>query len=1227
MAAMQPDEQAIFEVARKIDAPEARAAYLRQICGDDAALAERVQALLNAYEDNASFLEAPAVPPLGTIDEPLRERPGTMIGPYKLLEQIGEGGFGVVYMAEQTEPVRRKVALKILKLGMDTKQVVARFEAERQALAIMDHPNIARVFDGGATPSGRPYFVMELVKGVAITEFCDQNHLTPRQRLELFLPVCQAVQHAHHKGIIHRDLKPSNVLVSRHDSTPVPKVIDFGIAKALGQELTDKTLFTGFAQMVGTPLYMSPEQAGQSGLDIDTRSDIYSLGVLLYELLTGATPFDKERFKQAAYDEIRRIIREEDPPKPSTRLSDSTDSLPSISAQRKTEPAKLTKLVRGELDWIVMKTLEKDRNRRYEAANSLAADVQHYLADEPVQACPPSAWYRFRKFARRNKGTFVAGSAAAMVILLALIGLAVSNVLITQEKNEKVIALQEKEDALHAAASNYREARKQEALANGNEKTANEQRKQAQENLKDALAAVEQMLTRVAEDRLVHVPGMEPIRRDLLQDALSFYQKFLKEKSDDPVIRREVAWAYRRMGSIHHHLGQYAEAENAYRQAIAMLEKLGIAAAVEPGLRWALVNAYIEFSWAAGPSAKSEQAEAVLRRAVQIAEKFAADFPDMPAYRQPLFNASNNLASALRPRQPHEAETILRRNLLLAEDDFTREGTHRGLALVFLETGRLAEAEAAFRQALKHAETMAGAAPSVNWIQAALAHDLRILAGLLTANQRAAEADEYQRRAILISTKLATDFPTGPHYRQRLADAEAEHAEILTQLGRMAEAEKAYHRAVELYEKLATDFPSGAHGEAASAQRRKLGEFLLKAGRMDEVEALYRTMLERNEKLLALSPNKTQYRVDLAQAYSGLANILRKSGRLSDAEKNYRLEVTLQEKLVEDHPDVPQHKTGLALGLHNLAWVLRDQGHLAEAPQLLKGAIEHQPYPAHMCWHYHDLGLVLVRLGDYSAAAKAIERLLAIPQRDHWQTMAALSVLASCGRLAEQDPQLAPSQRQSITQAYGATAERVLSQEIRWAHASFEPESLERRDLPKLARRYCDLGRALVSHGRWKEAEPIYLKAADIYGKLIAESGANLAHRRGLAMCHNNFSWALATGPDPNGRDPVRAVALAKKAISLAPENSTFWNTLGAAHFRARNWQAAVEALANSMERSKGGNGFDYFFLAMAHWQLDQKEQSRKHYRLAVEWMEKNQPHNEELRRFRAEAEDLLKMP
>ena len=339
-----------------------------------------------------------------------------MIGPYKLIEPIGEGGMGSVWMAQQTEPVKRLVAVKLIKAGMDSRQVIARFEAERQALALMDHPNIARVLDAGTTSAGRPYFVMDLVKGVPITRYCDEHHLTPRQRLELFIPVCQAVQHAHQKGIIHRDLKPSNVLVALYDGKPVPKIIDFGVAKAAGQQLTDKTLVTGFGAIVGTLEYMSPEQAEINQLDIDTRSDIYSLGVLLYELLTGSPPFSRKELEKAGMLEMLRVIREQEPSKPSTKLS-TAEGLPTLAANRGTEPAKLTRLVRGELDWIVMKALEKDRNRRYETANGFAMDVQRYLADEPVQACPPSAAYRLRKFVRRHKGPVLAG----LLILLALV--------------------------------------------------------------------------------------------------------------------------------------------------------------------------------------------------------------------------------------------------------------------------------------------------------------------------------------------------------------------------------------------------------------------------------------------------------------------------------------------------------------------------------------------------------------------------------------------------------------------------------------------------------------------------------------------------------------------------------------------------------------------------------------------------------------------------------------
>jgi WD40 repeat protein/serine/threonine protein kinase len=423
VAAWNPQANEIFLRALESHSADERRSYLDEVCGGDAELRVQVEALLEASARAGSFLESPPGHTAATTDEPATERLGTMIGPYKLLQQIGEGGMGTVFMAEQTEPVRRKVALKVIKPGMDSRQVVARFEAERQALALMDHANIARVLDGGTTEQGRPYFVMELVHGVPITKYCDDNRLTPRQRLELFIPVCQAIQHAHQKGIIHRDVKPSNVLVTLYDGKPVAKVIDFGVAKATEQKLTERTLFTQYGAMVGTLEYMSPEQAEMSALGVDTRSDVYSLGALLYELLTGSTPLTHKRMKDAGYAEILRMIKEEEPPRPSTRLSDSGEALASISANRHMEPAKLTKLVCGELDWIVMKTLEKDRNRRYETASGFAADVQRYLNDEPVLACPPSAWYRFRKFARRNQVVLATGMAITVAVLVALASL------------------------------------------------------------------------------------------------------------------------------------------------------------------------------------------------------------------------------------------------------------------------------------------------------------------------------------------------------------------------------------------------------------------------------------------------------------------------------------------------------------------------------------------------------------------------------------------------------------------------------------------------------------------------------------------------------------------------------------------------------------------------------------------------------------------------------------
>ena len=487
----------------------------------------------------------------------VRESSGARVGRYKLLEKLGEGGFGVVYAAEQLEPVKRKVALKIIKLGMDTRQVIARFEAERQALAMMDHANIARALDAGATESGRPYFVMELVHGVSITEFCDQQSLDTVSRLDLFTKVCHAIQHAHQKGIIHRDIKPSNVLISLHDGVPVPKVIDFGIAKATKAELTEKTLYTLHRQVIGTPEYMSPEQAELSGLDIDTRTDIYSLGVLLYELLTGTTPFPGEMLRKAGLAEVHRIICDREPEKPSTRVSALSSeplvragdsSAIRIATLRRTDPESLCKLLRGDLDWVIMKCLAKDRTQRYETANSLAQDIGRHLNHEPVQACPPSAAYRLRKFARRNRATLITVSG---IISSLIVGLALAAIGLVQANQERAFTKAALEEV----------------------KT---ERQRAEANLSLALEVLDEIYLDEAE----HLPGKaEPINendRELLQAGLRFYESFAEKNSSAPQARRQAARAYQRAGLIHHRLGEYELAAQTLRHGLDLFQALSV---------------------------------------------------------------------------------------------------------------------------------------------------------------------------------------------------------------------------------------------------------------------------------------------------------------------------------------------------------------------------------------------------------------------------------------------------------------------------------------------------------------------------------------------------------------------------------------------------------------------------------------------------------------------------
>jgi serine/threonine protein kinase/tetratricopeptide (TPR) repeat protein len=573
--------KSIFLAAIDEHAPDEWPAFLEQVCAGDDLLRAEVEKLLHAQEALGSFREAPRSALPTTLHGPAAEGQGTIIGPYKLLEQIGEGGFGIVFMAEQQRPIRRKVALKLLKPGMDTRQIIARFESERQALALMDHPNIARVLDAGTTDSGQPYFVMELVNGVSITEFCDQNRLAPEARLKLFVDVCHAIQHAHHKGLIHRDIKPTNVLVTLHDGRPVVKVIDFGIAKAMGQQLTERTLFTNYGQMIGTPMYMSPEQAERSGLDIDTRSDVYALGVLLYELLTGTTPLEDHRLAVAGFIEMQRLICEEQAPRPSLRLSSLGASATVVAGNRGLDVKQLAQLLAGDLDWVVMKALEKDRNRRYDTPWSFAEDIERYLRRQPIVARPPSTWYQMTKFAQRHRAAVLTGGG---VLAALLVGAAVATW-------QAVVATQAHQDALVAAtaekaAKELAQAREAETqavlefvenyifaaaermrLMGGARRDVTMRRA-----IMDALPFVDRSFPNqpLIEARLRTTLGQffldlgeAKIAADQCQKALTLYRKHLGSDHADTL------WCQYNLARSYHDLGQYADGFKLHDETLA----------------------------------------------------------------------------------------------------------------------------------------------------------------------------------------------------------------------------------------------------------------------------------------------------------------------------------------------------------------------------------------------------------------------------------------------------------------------------------------------------------------------------------------------------------------------------------------------------------------------------------------------------------------------------------
>ncbi|MBM4000018.1 MAG: tetratricopeptide repeat protein [Planctomycetes bacterium] len=734
------------------------------------------------------------------------ERPGTQIGPFKLLEEIGQGGMGIVYLAEQIEPVRRTVALKVIKPGMDTRQVVARFEAERQALAMMTHPNIARVLDAGETDSGRPYFAMELVRGIPVTDYCNQHQLGLRERLELFVTVCRAVQHAHQKGVIHRDLKPSNVLVELHDVVAVPKVIDFGIAKAIDHRLTEHTLHTGFAQLVGTPQYMSPEQAHLSGLDVDTRSDIYSLGVVLYELLTGTTPFDSQTLREAGCDEMRRIIREVDPPHPSERITTMpVAELSTVCQHRGVDSRRLRHAVRGELDWIVMKSLEKDRGRRYETASAFAADVHRYLCGEPVRAGPPSVLYRFKKYARRHRVAITAG----VLVALALVA---GTVVSTWQAVE----------------------------ANAARRRADEQHRRADANYDLARRAVAETVVHIVGEPRLRAAPLHDLRRKLLSEMLPFYQELSRQHGDDPDTEAERASAYLQLGRIHDEIGAHGEAQAAYTHAREVFSRLSQEHPNSPGYRQGLAASRRSLGCLLMDMGQVSEGETELRASLDLLAGLVAQSPRDARLRQDLAGAQFNIARSLRRLTRHQealqAFTAAQELQKALSAEFPEDVTYRSdLANTYLGRGILLAqarqwqaAEADLRAALALHQAVAAERPDSPQYAQCAAHAYGNLAIVRAEQGHHAEAAELHGQAMAIREKLAADYPEVSDYALGLAADYCNLANSRRDAGQVEASLEPYGRAIAILNPLLQRAPRlvdgrlflrNAHGGRSRALR------------------------------------------------------------------------------------------------------------------------------------------------------------------------------------------------------------------------------------------------------------------------------------------------------------------------------------------------------------------------------------------------------------------------
>jgi serine/threonine protein kinase/Flp pilus assembly protein TadD len=1155
--------KSLFLAALEIaDAPQ-RQAFLEAECAGDRNLQREVDELLRHFERVGSFMESPALELNTTVEEGTSKQPGTVIGPYKLLEQIGEGGMGLVFVAEQQQPVKRRVALKVIKPGMDTRQVIARFEAERQALAMMDHPHIAKVHDGGTTPEGRPYFVMELVKGLPITDYCDQQRRSTRQRLELFLDVCRAVQHAHQKGIIHRDLKPSNVLVEIHDVRPVVKVIDFGIAKATSGQLTDKTLYTEGAQLVGTPLYMSPEQAGLSSLDVDTRSDVYSLGVLLYELLTGTTPFESETLKRAGYDEMRRIIREDEPPKPSARLSTMQQAhLSTVAERRGLEPHKLSQQVRGELDWVVMKALEKDRNRRYESASALADDVQRYLADEPLLASPPSTLYRLKKLARRHRLALTAMSIAVLVLLLTVVGLAVGLVAVERERGRTAAEQDRTRAALEAESRRRQQARR----------------------------ALDAVSSAVINDLLAKQKELLPEHRAFLERTLAWYEEFAADTGEEEDVREGVAGAHLDIGRILERLGQSAAAERAFRKSIERYQQLAADFPATPEYRKLLARTYHNLALLDQEEGRAPEADAAFREAIVLQSQLVAEFPAVAEYRADMAASQGDLARLL------------------------------------WETRRLREGEVAFREVIALESQLAADFPAVPRYRKGLAMSLSNFANFLRRIDRVQEAEKFHRKALDLRMQLAAASPTDPTYRQDLAASHGNLARVLFETGRPQEGEAAWREALALLKQLAADFPAvPEYRKHLAMTHNNLGICLWEAGRVQEAEAAYREAVALRSQLAADFPAVLAYRDNLAASYNNLALLLRQ-GRAREAEAAQREAVALWKRLAAESPAVPEFRYNLAASSTNLGDLLKEMDRVQEAEAAYREAVALRSqltadfpavrgYRSGLARAHNSLGILLMETGRVQEAEASYRKALALKK----------SLATDFPSVPEYRTQLVTNYSDLGTllgqTGRGREAEAAFHEALDIGQQLATEFPAVRAYREDLAAAHTGLGNLLWEMGRAREAEAAFRKALVLKSELAAASPGNHSFQ-------NALGWFLATCPAPTLRDPVRAVTLARKAVELQPRSPSYHNTLGIAHFRAGEWKPAAAALEKAIELCEyDPKPESAFFLAMVRSQLGEKEKAREWYTKAVAWMEKNRPKDEELKRCRAEAAELLGIP